>query len=38
MDHSSVIYVMDPAGHFVTNFTHETDPDQMAAKLMSLAS
>jgi len=38
MDHSSIIYVMDPAGRFVTNFTHETDPDQMAAKLMSLAS
>ena len=38
MDHSSIIYVMDPAGRFVTNFTHETDPDQMATKLMSLAS
>jgi len=38
MDHSSIIYVMDPTGRFVTNFTHETDPDQMAAKLMSLAS
>ena len=38
MDHSSIIYVMDPSGRFVTNFTHETDPDQMAAKLMSLAS
>lgn len=38
MDHSSIIYVMDPSGRFVTNFTHETDPDQMATKLMSLAS
>jgi protein SCO1 len=38
MDHSSIIYVIDPAGRFITNFTHETDPDQMAAKLMSLAS
>ena len=38
MDHSSIIYVMDPSGRFVTNFTHETDPEQMAAKLMSLAS
>ena len=38
MDHSSIIYVLDPSGRFVTNFTHETDPDQMAAKLMSLAS
>ena len=24
MDHSSVIYVMNPDGDFVTNFTHET--------------
>ena len=36
MDHSSIIYVMDRAGRFVTNFTHETPPDQMAAKLRTL--
>ena len=36
MDHSSIIYVMDPKGQFVANFTHETPPDQMAAKLRSL--
>lgn len=36
MDHSSVIYVMDPRGRFVANFTHETAPDAMAAKLRTL--
>lgn len=36
MDHSSIIYLMDPRGRFVTNFTHETPPDQMAAKLKTL--
>ena len=36
MDHSSIIYVMDPRGRFVTNFTHETPPEQMAAKLRTL--
>ena len=36
MDHSSIIYVMDPRGRFVTSFTHETPPDQMATKLRSL--
>lgn len=36
MDHSSVIYVMDPSGRFVTNFTHQTSPEQIAAKLRSL--
>lgn len=36
MDHSSIIYVMDRAGRFVTNFTHETPPEQMAAKLRTL--
>ncbi|HVJ52520.1 MAG TPA: SCO family protein [Aliidongia sp.] len=37
MDHSSIIYVMDRSGQFVGNFTHETDPDQMAATLNQLA-
>lgn len=36
MDHSSVIYVMDPRGRFAANFTHETAPDAMAAKLRAL--
>lgn len=36
MDHTSIIYVMDPQGRFVTNFTHETSPEQIAAKLRSL--
>jgi len=36
MDHSSVIYVMDPRGRFVANFTHETAPDDIAAKLRTL--
>ncbi len=36
MDHSSIIYVMDPRGRFVANFTHETAPDVIAAKLRSL--
>jgi len=38
MDHSSIIYVMDPKGRFVANFTHETSPDQMTAKLKELIS
>lgn len=36
MDHSSVIYVMDPQGRFVANFTHQTTPDAMAARLRAL--
>jgi protein SCO1/2 len=36
MDHSSIIYLMDPQGRFVANFTHETPPDQIAAKLKTL--
>jgi protein SCO1 len=38
MDHSSIVYVMDPEGRFVTNFTHETAPEKMAEKLKELAS
>ena len=33
MDHSSVIYVMNPRGDFVANFTQDTPPGQIAAKL-----
>ena len=36
MDHSSVIYVMNPGGDFVANFTHETPPAQIATKLKTL--
>ena len=36
MDHSSIIYVMDPRGRFAANFTHETPPDTMAARLRAL--
>ncbi len=36
MDHSSIIYVMDPRGRFVANFTHESAPDDIAAKLRTL--
>jgi protein SCO1/2 len=36
MDHSSIIYVMDPKGRFVANFTHETPPERIAEKLRSL--
>jgi protein SCO1/2 len=38
MDHSSIIYVMDPAGRFVTNFTHESSPDDIANRLRKLLS
>ena len=38
MDHSSIIYVMDPQGRFVTDFTHETSPDQMASTLKQLGA
>ena len=36
MDHSSVIYVMDPDGQFVANFTHETAPARIAEKMRQL--
>ncbi len=36
VDHSSIIYLMDPKGRFVGNFTHESSPDQIAAKLRTL--
>ena len=36
MDHSSIIYVMDPRGRFTANFTHETAPDAIASKLRAL--
>ncbi len=36
MDHSSIIYLMDPRGEFAGNFTHETAPEVIAAKLRTL--
>jgi len=36
MDHSSIIYVMDPRGRFAANFTHESAPAAITAKLRSL--
>ena len=33
MDHSSFIYVMSPAGEFVTSFTHQTPPEEMFSEL-----
>ena len=36
MDHSSIIYLMDPSGRFAGNFTHETPPDAITAKLKAV--
>ncbi len=36
MDHSSVIYLMDPEGRFKSHFSHQTDGETMAAKLKTL--
>ncbi len=36
MDHSSIIYVMDPSGKFITNFTGDTSPKQMVAQLKQI--
>src|SRR5690242_3868322 len=33
MDHSSVIYVMDPQGRFTASFTHESAPEQISERL-----
>lgn len=33
MDHSSIIYVMDPKGEFVMHFTHATSADTIAERL-----
>ncbi len=33
MDHSAIIYLMDPDGEFVAHFTPATSVDEMAAKL-----
>jgi len=36
MDHSSVIYIMDPEGRFTASFTHENSPEQIANRLKKL--
>lgn len=36
MDHSSVIYVMDPDGRFTASFTPESTPEQIAERLQKL--
>jgi protein SCO1/2 len=36
MDHSSIIYVMDPQGRFTASFTHESTPEQISERLKKL--
>lgn len=36
VDHSSIVYIMDPKGKYVGHFTHATSPSDMAAKLKEL--
>ena len=36
VDHSSIVYIMDPTGRFITNFTDETDPSTIATRLKAL--
>jgi protein SCO1 len=36
MDHTSVIYVMDPQGRFTASFTHESSPEEIAERLKKL--
>jgi protein SCO1 len=36
MDHSSVIYVMDPEGRFTASFTQENTPEQISERLKKL--
>jgi protein SCO1/2 len=36
MDHSSVIYVMDPQGRFTATFTHQSTPEEIAERLKKL--
>ena len=36
MDHSSIVYVLDSRGRFVTHFTHESKAEQIAAALKKL--
>ncbi|HWB49591.1 MAG TPA: SCO family protein [Stellaceae bacterium] len=36
MDHSALIYIMDPQGRFTATFTPEDQPDKMAERLKKL--
>lgn len=36
IDHTSIIYVMGPDGHYMTRFTHNASPETMVAKLESV--
>lgn len=36
VDHSSLIYLMDPNGHYLTHFTHATPGDHIADKVRSI--
>jgi len=36
MDHSSVIYVMDPEGRFTASFTQQNTPEEIAERLKKL--
>lgn len=38
MNHSNIIYVMDPNGAFAAHFIHATDPGKLAGKLAKLLS
>ena len=38
MDHSSIIYLMDKQGQFVSVFTQDTTPDEMASDLRKVIS
>jgi protein SCO1/2 len=38
MDHSSVIYVMDPEGRFTASFSQENSPEEIAERLKKLLS
>ena len=33
VDHSSVLYLMDPAGRYLTHFNHKSTPDEIASRL-----
>lgn len=36
MDHSALIYLMDPSGHYVMHFGHSTRPDQIVERITPL--
>lgn len=38
MDHSSIVYLMDPEGRYVTHFGHGTSPETMAERLREALS